>query len=75
MADTQHLQPILESYGTFKPLGTIPAFSIHLFCTLALEVIAIVFAIRHPNENSKCREYFIIIYIHAGLWFLTLVST
>ncbi|KAJ8943018.1 hypothetical protein NQ318_008336 [Aromia moschata] len=73
MEDREHLQPILESYGVFKPLKTTPIFSLHLLFTLALDVVAIVYSVLHPDENSKCREYFIIIYIHIGLWFLTLV--
>jgi hypothetical protein len=73
MADAEYLQPILESYGTFRPLNTVPAFSVHLLAALALEIVAIVFAVQHPDESSKCREYFIIIYIHVGLWFVTLV--
>lgn len=73
MGDSQYLQPILESYGAFRPLKTIPAFSIHLLATLVLEIMAIVFAIKHPDEQSKCKEYFVIIYAHAALWFLTLV--
>ncbi|EFA05885.1 transmembrane protein 192 [Tribolium castaneum] len=73
MGDPEHLQPILESYGTFRPLNTVPVFSLHLLFTLALEIVAIVFAVQHPDEKYKCREYFIIIYIHAGLWFLTLI--
>ncbi|KAJ8924041.1 hypothetical protein NQ315_006818 [Exocentrus adspersus] len=73
MEDREHLQPILDSYGTFKPVNTIPVFSFHLLFTLALNVLAIVYAVLHPDEKSKCKEYFIIIYIHIGLWFLTLV--
>ncbi|KAJ3637810.1 hypothetical protein MTP99_001237 [Tenebrio molitor] len=73
MADAEYLQPILESYGTFRPLNTVPAFSVHLLAALALEIVAIVFAVQHPDESSKCREYFIIIYIHVGLWFVTLI--
>ncbi|RZC04995.1 transmembrane protein 192 [Asbolus verrucosus] len=73
MGDSEYLQPILESYGTFRPLNTAPIFSIHLISTLVLEIAAIVFAVQHPDEKNKCREYFIIIYAHAGLWFLTLI--
>lgn len=74
MEDRQLLQPILDSYGVFKPLRTTPIFSFHLLFTVALDIIAIVYAIIHPDEKSKCREYFIIIYLHIGLWFFTLVS-
>lgn len=74
MEDREHLQPILDSYGVFKPLNTIPVFSIHLLFTLSLNIISIVYAVLYPDEKSKCKEYFIIIYTHIGLWFLTLVS-
>lgn len=74
MEDRQLLQPILDSYGIFKPLKTISLFSFHLLFTVVLDIVAIVYAIKHPDENSKCREYFIIIYLHIGLWFFTLVS-
>lgn len=74
MEDRQLLQPILDSYGIFKPLKTVPIFSFHLLFTLVLDIIAIVYAIKHPDEKSKCREYFIIIYLHIALWFFTLVS-
>ena len=74
MADSEYLQPILESYGTFRPLNTVPAFSIHLLVTLALEILAIIYAVKHPDESSRCQEYFIVIYVHVGLWFITLVS-
>ncbi|CAG9858118.1 unnamed protein product [Phyllotreta striolata] len=72
MDDRQHLQPILDSYGVFKPLKTIPHFTVHLVFTLIVEIIAIVYAINHPDQTHKCREYFLIIYLHIGLWFLTL---
>ncbi|KAJ3648898.1 hypothetical protein Zmor_020667 [Zophobas morio] len=73
MADSEYLQPILESYGTFRPLNTVPAFSIHLLVTLALEILAIIYAVKHPDESSRCQEYFIVIYVHVGLWFITLI--
>lgn len=72
--DRALLQPILDSYGVFKPLRTSPVVSLHLLFTLALDIVAIVYAVIHPDEKSKCREYFIIIYLHIGLWFFTLVS-
>ncbi|XP_018328909.1 transmembrane protein 192 isoform X2 [Agrilus planipennis] len=73
MDDTRNLLPIFESYGLFRPLKTIYPFTLQLLFTVALEITAIVFAIRHPDENSKCREYFIIIYMHVGLWFFSLI--
>lgn len=74
MEDREHLQPILESYGVFRPLKTILPSGIHLLFTLGLDILAIVYAVLHPDEKSKCKEYFIIIYVHIGLWFLTLVN-
>ncbi|XP_017776297.1 PREDICTED: transmembrane protein 192 isoform X2 [Nicrophorus vespilloides] len=73
MDDREFLQPILESYGIFKPLRTIPIFSFQLIASLAIEITAVVFAALHPQEAAKCREYFILIYAHVGLWFLTLI--
>lgn len=73
MDDRELLAPILESYGIFKPLKTIPLMSFHLIATLALEITAIVYAVLHPDEANRCREYFFLIYIQIGLWFLTLV--
>lgn len=72
MEDREHLEPILESFGVF-PVKTIPYVSFHLLFTVILNIVAIVFAILHPDEKSKCKEYFIIIYMHIALWFLTLV--
>lgn len=73
MDDREHLQPVLDSFGGFKPIKTVQLFSIQLLFTLALDIVAIVYAAIHPDESSKCREYFIIIYIHIALWFLTFV--
>ncbi|KAG5887697.1 hypothetical protein JTB14_002018 [Gonioctena quinquepunctata] len=73
MDDREHIQPILESFGVFKPLRTIPLFSFHLLITLILDVVAIVYAIEHRDPNGRCREYFTIIYLHVGLWFFTLI--
>lgn len=70
--DREHLQPHLESYKIFKPLTTTPLISLHLLATLTLEITAIVLASLHPDEQSKCRSYFVLLYIHVSLWFLTL---
>lgn len=73
MDDRQLLHAVDESENRFKPLNTIPIFTLHFLTTLALEITAIAYAIKHPDPNGKCREYFILIYIHVGLWFFTLV--
>lgn len=74
MEDQEHLQPILDSYGTFKPLKTIPIFNLHLLLACILEIMSIAYAMEHPDKRSRCREYFTILYIHICLWFVTLVS-
>ncbi|KAK4885240.1 hypothetical protein RN001_001511 [Aquatica leii] len=71
MEDREYLQPILESFGIFKPLKTIFPFSIHLLAFCALEIAALVFTTCRLSE--ECRDYFTIIYSHVGLWFLTLI--
>lgn len=74
MDERQLLHPIEDSESRFKQLRTVPIFTVHLLATLALEITAIVYAILHPEPNGKCREYFILIYLHVAFWFLTLVS-
>lgn len=73
MDDREYLQPILESYGIFKPLKTILPFSIHLLTVFILEIMAIVFTVIQLNNDYRCREYFILIYAHVALWFFTLI--
>ncbi|KAI4468621.1 transmembrane protein [Holotrichia oblita] len=73
MDDRELLAPILESYGIFKPLNTVSLISLHTVATLALQITAIVYTILHPNEANNCREYFLLVYIQIGLWFLTLI--
>lgn len=73
MDDREQLQPILDSFGEFKKIQTVPLFGLHLLFTLVLDIVAIVYAVTHSDVNSRCREYFIIIYIHVALWFLTFV--
>lgn len=73
MEDQQQLQPILDSVVGFTPLKTHHLFSAHLLFTLILDIVAIVYAFKHPDEGSKCKEYFIIIYFHIAYWFVTLI--
>lgn len=74
MEDREQLLPILDSCGVFEPLYTHKLFSVHLLFTFILDVVAIVYAVRHPDENSKCKEYFLILYLHVAYWFITYVS-
>ncbi|XP_050305765.1 transmembrane protein 192 isoform X2 [Anthonomus grandis grandis] len=73
MNDQELLQPILESFGGFKKVQTVPLFTFHIFFTLVLDIVAIVYAAIHPDDSSKCREYFIIIYLHVALWIITYI--
>ncbi|KAL1513682.1 hypothetical protein ABEB36_003059 [Hypothenemus hampei] len=73
MDDRENLLPVLESFGKFKPVPTVPLFSIHLFFTLILDILAIFFASSHPDQKSWCNEYFIIAYLHIAFWLLTCV--
>lgn len=75
MEDREYLQPILASYGMFRPLRTHYAFILHLIATVALDIAAIVLTVLRPDERFNCREYFFLIYGHVGLWILTLVSS
>lgn len=75
MDDREQLQPILDSFGGFQKVQTVPLFSLHLLFTLILDIVAIAYAVSHPDPGSRCREYFIVIYIHIALWFLTFVSS
>lgn len=76
MADSEPLLPTLEFFGTigtFQSLKTCPLFSLHLVFTVLLDVLAIVYAASHPDTASRCREYFVIIYLHVAFWFFTLL--
>ncbi|CAH1988671.1 unnamed protein product [Acanthoscelides obtectus] len=71
--DREHLHPTEETIGTFKPLQTAHLYSLQLLFTFILDILAIYYAVEHPDPKNKCREYFAIIYIHIGLWIFTLV--
>lgn len=67
------LAPDLEVIKTFRPLKTIWAKIVHTFFTLGLEIAAIVLAITRPDKKFQCETYYILLYLHAALWVLTLV--
>ncbi|ENN78249.1 hypothetical protein HUJ04_004386 [Dendroctonus ponderosae] len=73
MADRDNLMPLWDSFGGFQEVPTVPLFSFHLLVTLILDIVAIVYAVVHPDAGSKCREYFIIIYLHVALWIITFI--
>ncbi|CAH1183019.1 unnamed protein product [Ceutorhynchus assimilis] len=71
MDDRELLQPVLDSFGGFAPIRTAPLYSFHLLFTFVLDIVAIVYAVTHPALDSKCTEYFVILYLHVALWFIT----
>lgn len=75
MDNTELLAPDLELIKNFRPLKTVGATTLQLICTLGLEITAIVLAIVRPDEKYKCQSYFLLLYIHVALWFVTLVRT
>lgn len=74
MDDTALLAPNLEVIKTFRPLNTVTASTLQLLFALGLEITAIVLAVCRPDEKYKCQSYFLLLYIHVALWFVTLVS-
>ncbi|XP_066142519.1 transmembrane protein 192 [Euwallacea fornicatus] len=73
MADLEQLLPVLDSFRGFKPVRTTPLFGFHLLVTFVLDILIIVYAGIHPDPAGKCREYYLIMYLHVVLWFLTLL--
>ncbi|XP_066262296.1 transmembrane protein 192 [Euwallacea similis] len=73
MADQEQLLPVLDSFGSFKPINTTPLFGFHLLMTFILDILIIVYAATHSDPAGKCREYYLIMYLHVVLWFLTLL--
>lgn len=74
MDDTELLREDLDLISCFKPLKTTVHFGLHLVFTLSLEITAIVLAILRPDDKYKCQSYFILLYLHVALWFITWVS-
>ncbi|XP_037944689.1 transmembrane protein 192 [Teleopsis dalmanni] len=73
--DQQSLvDPVLSTNdtGTFKPLKTIPAFSIHLFISTIISFVGILLAAVWPPEK-RCEAYFIMLYLRATFWVITFV--
>lgn len=63
----------MAGHHIFTPLPTIPFSSIHLAVSTLISVVGIVLAIKHADEEHRCRAYYIMIYLHILFWFLTLI--
>ncbi|XP_067639772.1 transmembrane protein 192 isoform X2 [Eurosta solidaginis] len=71
--DTQELlDPVLSSNedGSFKPLRTVPVFSIHLFISTVISFVGILLAYTWPVDK-RCEAYFIMLYLRAAFWVIT----
>lgn len=68
----QLLEPVLtsDSEGNFKPLKTIPAFSIHLLISTIISFIGVILAAGSPPEK-RCNAYFTMLYLRAAFWVIT----
>jgi len=66
--------PVLATTSTsqFRPLKTIPVFSIHLLISTAISLTGIILAIKLPN-SKRCEAYFTMLYLRAAFWFITLI--
>uniref|UniRef100_A0A1B0D9F0 Uncharacterized protein n=3 Tax=Phlebotomus papatasi TaxID=29031 RepID=A0A1B0D9F0_PHLPP len=68
------LEPVLgEENGNdnFRPLKTIPVFSFHLLVSTMISFIGVGMAIVFP-ENKRCEAYFLMLYLRAIFWVVTL---
>ncbi|XP_055851266.1 transmembrane protein 192 [Episyrphus balteatus] len=69
---SQLLDPVLTSSAdtNFKPLKTVPAFSIHLLISTAISFTGVLLAAGSPPEK-RCQAYFTMLYLRAVFWVLT----
>ncbi|XP_055636309.1 transmembrane protein 192-like isoform X2 [Toxorhynchites rutilus septentrionalis] len=73
MDDSSSMQdPILatEDDDGFRPLRTVPAFSIHLLISSCISVAGVVLAATW-EDSCRCEAYFIMLYLRAAFWLLT----
>ncbi|XP_055377650.1 transmembrane protein 192 [Condylostylus longicornis] len=56
----------------FKPIKTIPVFSLHLLISTIISFTGIVLAMILP-ESKRCEAYFIMLYLRALFWLITLM--
>ncbi|XP_059610357.1 transmembrane protein 192 [Phlebotomus argentipes] len=69
------LEPVLgEENGNdnFRPLKTIPVFSFHLLVSTLISFIGVGMAVVFP-ESQRCEAYFLMLYLRAIFWVVTLL--
>lgn len=66
------LDPILatEDDDGFRPLNTVPAFSLHLLASSCISLTGIILAACW-EDNRRCEAYFIMLYLRAAFWLIT----
>ncbi|XP_030373775.1 transmembrane protein 192 [Scaptodrosophila lebanonensis] len=66
------MDPVLfsDDGGTFKPLKTVPAFSIHLLISTIISIVGICLAATWEPEK-RCDAYFVMLYLRATFWVIT----
>lgn len=66
------LDPILstEDDDGFRPLRTVPAFSIHLVISSCISLTGIILAATW-EDSQRCEAYFIMLYLRAAFWLIT----
>ncbi|XP_055585756.1 transmembrane protein 192 isoform X3 [Uranotaenia lowii] len=66
------LDPILatEDDDGFRPLKTVPAFSVHLLISSCISLTGIVLAATW-EDSRRCEAYFIMLYLRAAFWLIT----
>ncbi|GAB0087655.1 Transmembrane protein 192 [Sergentomyia squamirostris] len=69
------LEPVLGEENeneNFRPLKTVPAFSFHLLMSTLISAIGVGMALVFP-ENKRCEAYFLMLYLRAIFWVVTLL--
>lgn len=66
------LDPILatEDDDGFRPLKTVPAFSLHLVISSCISLTGIILAATW-DDSKRCEAYFIMLYLRAAFWLIT----
>ncbi|XP_044738045.1 transmembrane protein 192 [Chrysoperla carnea] len=67
--DDEELMPQIKE---FRPLRTIIPMIIELLFITGLEVSSIILIVRQERDE-KCLSYFILLYLHAAHWFITVI--
>ncbi|XP_069671713.1 transmembrane protein 192 isoform X1 [Periplaneta americana] len=72
--DIQQLQPVLggDVARKFSPLNTVAVVTLELLISIGVLIAAILLATVWPDEFDRCEPYFIVLYVHAAFWCVSL---